>query len=56
MSYPNGFNIVKNPLVFSPYVDDFNYFAAPTPPGSEEMETENDIIMITEDGDIMITE
>lgn len=56
MSYPNGFNLVKNPLVFSPYVDDFDYFAAPTPPGSEERETDNDIIRITDDGEIRITD
>lgn len=56
MSYPNGFNIVKNPIVFSPYVDDFNYFAAPTPPGSEERITEDSVIRITEGGEIRITE
>lgn len=45
-----------DPLVFSPYVEDFNYFAAPTPPGSEERITEDGVIRITQDGEIRITE
>lgn len=56
MSFPNWNGVGRCPLTVSPYVDDFGYFAAPTPPGGEEMETEDDILMLTEDSDLMITE
>jgi hypothetical protein len=56
MSFANWGGVAKCPLTVSPYVDDFGYFAAPTPPGGEEMETEDDQIMLTETGEIMVTE
>jgi hypothetical protein len=49
-------NLINNPLTISLYVDDFNYFAAPTPPGSEERIIEDGEIRITQDDDIRITE
>lgn len=47
--------IVNNPLTNSPYVDDFSYLSAPTPPGSEERITSEDDIRLTSEGEIRVT-
>lgn len=49
-------NLVNNPLTISLYVDDFNYLATPTPPGSDELITENGDLILTENGNDLITE
>jgi hypothetical protein len=49
-------NLVANPLTVSLYVDDYNYFAVPTPPASDELITENGDLILTENGNELITE
>lgn len=55
MSFPSP-GLTQDPFVFSLYVDDYSYLSSPTPPGSEERETDNDILRITDDGEIRITD
>ena len=51
-NFPKG--IINNPITNSLFVDDFNYLAAPTPPGVEELDDNDDELLLDNDGKILL--